>query len=280
MHIFDRDTGFEQNSGGVLNVTLSDQWSVNRVPNGGYTMALLTRGMMHQGPTTRGPVARAVPGGDKSAVSCIATANYMERCDPEPAQIFVETISESRHLIRKQARLVQEGRERIRAMGTFIKSADTPLSRHYEQGPEKVAEPDQCLRVPSISSGYSLFDRVDMRLDPECAGWVEGTLTDRSVQKGWIRFRENRDIDVPAITFFADCFPPCIFASRGKRAWVPTIELSVNVRQLPRPGWLRGIFTTRFISSGLVEEDGELWDEDDRLIAISRQIAKYQPSLD
>jgi len=53
----------------------------------------------------------------------------------------------------------------------------------------------------------------------------------------------------------------------------------VNVRQLPVPGWLRVIFITRFVSSGLVEEDGELWDEENNLIAISRQIAKYHLPL-
>ncbi|MCP4721685.1 MAG: thioesterase family protein [Desulfobacteraceae bacterium] len=269
MHAFDRDIGFVQESDGVHNVTMSDQWSINNIPNGGYTMALLTQGMLSQ----------SMLAGDTDLVSCITTANYMDRCDPRPAQILLETISESRNFIRKQARLVQDGKERIRAMGTFIKFTDQSLPQHYEKGPEKMAGPDQCLKVPSMGGGYSLFDQVDMRLDPECAGWTTGKLTDRSVQKGWIRFKENRKVDVPAITFFADCFPPCIFTSHGMVAWVPTIEYSVNVRQLPKPGWLRGIFTTRFISSGLVEEDGELWDQDNSLIAISRQIAKYHPPV-
>ena len=279
MHAFDRDIGFVRESDGVLNVTMSDQWSINHVPNGGYSMALLTHAMMDNGMMNNGIMNNGSIEGDPF-VTCIATANYIDRCDPKPAHIFLETISESRHFIRKQARLVQDGKERIRAMGTFIKSADNPLPSHYEREPEKMTPPDQCFKVPPMGGGYSLFDQVDMRLDPECAGWTTGKLTDRSVQKGWIRFKENREVDVPAITFFADSFPPCIFASRGMVAWVPTIEYSVNVRQLPVPGWLRGVFTTRFISSGLVEEDGELWDQENNLIAISRQIAKYHPQVE
>jgi len=263
MHAFDRDTGFVKEEEGVYNVMVSDRWSINHIPNGGYSMALLTR---------------AMSGGDKSLVTCISTANYMERCDTKPARIFMETICESRTFIRKQARLVQDGKERIRAMGTFMKPVETSLPHHHEKEPEKMTAPEQCLKVPSMGEGYSLFEQVDMRLDPGCAGWTTGKLMDRSVQKGWIRFKEAREVDVPAITFFADCFPPCIFASHGMVAWVPTIEYSVNVRQLPKPGWLRCIFTTKFISSGMVEEDGELWDEDNCLIAISRQIAKYHPS--
>ncbi len=283
MHAFDKDMGFVQESEGVLNVTMSDQWSINHVPNGGYSMALLTRAMLgqklanqelaSQELTRQGRVA------DKDLVSCIITANYLDRCDPKPAQIFMETICESRHFIRKQARLVQDGKERIRAMGTFVKSLDTSLPRLYEKKPETMASPDQCLEVPPMGRGYSLFNQVDMRLDPACSGWTRGELADRSVQKGWIRFKENRAVDVPSITFFADSFPPCVFASQGMVAWVPTIEYSVNVRQLPVPGWLKAIFTTRFISSGLVEEDGELWDQENNLIAISRQIAKYHLPL-
>ena len=35
-------------------------------------------------------------------------------------------------------------------------------------------------------------------------------------------------------------------------------------------------FRTRFITCGLLEEDGEIWDETGQLIAISRQIAQYR----
>lgn len=33
------------------------------------------------------------------------------------------------------------------------------------------------------------------------------------------------------------------------------------------------MFTTRFITGGSLEEDGEVWDETDRLVARSRQVA-------
>jgi hypothetical protein len=47
----------------------------------------------------------------------------------------------------------------------------------------------------------------------------------------------------------------------------------VHVRGVPAPGPLRCVFRTRFVHGGLLEEDGEVWDARDRLVAQSRQLA-------
>jgi acyl-CoA thioesterase len=49
--------------------------------------------------------------------------------------------------------------------------------------------------------------------------------------------------------------------------------LTAHVRARPAPGWLRCVFTTRFVTGGFLEEDGELWDDTGRLVAQSRQLA-------
>ena len=66
------------------------------------------------------------------------------------------------------------------------------------------------------------------------------------------------------------------FATQGMAAWVPTIEMSINVRSLPKTPWVKACFRSRYITCGLVEEDGELWDEEGNLLAISRQIAQFR----
>jgi hypothetical protein len=57
---------------------------------------------------------------------------------------------------------------------------------------------------------------------------------------------------------------------------VPTIEFSVNIRNAPKTTWLKCVFRTRFVNCGLMEEDGEVWDESGELLAISRQIAQFR----
>ena len=56
-------------------------------------------------------------------------------------------------------------------------------------------------------------------------------------------------------------------------AWTPTVELTAHIRANPAPGWLRCRFSTRFVTAGFLEEDGEVWDSTGRLVGQSRQLA-------
>jgi hypothetical protein len=126
---------------------------------------------------------------------------------------------------------------------------------------------------------YSIFHHFDTRLDPVCAGWMQGEdLSAMSEIKGWIQFEEDRALDVFSIILTADAFPPAVLASHGMVAWVPTLEFSVNIRHIPQAKRLKCVFRTRFISCGLIEEDGELWDESGNIVAISRQFAQFRIS--
>lgn len=71
---------------------------------------------------------------------------------------------------------------------------------------------------------------------------------------------------------FADAFPPTLIGSI-ETTWIPTLELTVHVRNRPAPGWLLGTFRTRLLIDGLLEEDGEIWDSEGRPVAQFRQLA-------
>ena len=58
---------------------------------------------------------------------------------------------------------------------------------------------------------------------------------------------------------------------------MPTIELTTHIRARPAPGWLRVVLRTRLLVDGYLDEDAEVWDEEDRLVAMSRQLALLQP---
>ena len=263
MHLFDKDIDFKQTAPMVFEGTISDNWSINGTPNGGYLMAILARAMMQH---TR---KQSTP---------ILTANYLSRCIPGPARVTVEKLTESVQFSRFRASLVQGEREKITVIGTFSDGNGTTAVTRYEKMPPEVAPVDACLVIPELP-GYTAFCHLELYLDPACSGWmVGGALSDRSEQKGWARFRVQRPYDAPTVFLIADAFPPAVLASQGMTAWVPTLEFSVNIRNLPATPWLKCAFRTRFINGGLVEEDGEIWDEAGELVAISRQIAQFKKS--
>jgi acyl-CoA thioesterase len=260
MYIFDRDLSLTQIEPFHFNGLISPNWSINGTPNGGYLMALLTKAMLQHSQKQSTP---------------ILTANYLSRCVPGEIDLEIEPIGQSNQFVRFQTRLFQNGKENVRMMGTFADNPPECSITRYETSAPIIARLDDCIPIPAMPR-YTLYDQLEVRLDPKCAGWMQGMLIDTSELKGWIRFRDNRPIDVLSVVLIADSFPPPVFASQGAVAWVPTIELSIHIRNQPQTKWLKCQFRTRFITCGLLESDGEIWDESENLIAISRQIAQFR----
>lgn len=260
MHPFDEDIALIEQEPLLFKGHVTDNWLINGNPNGGYLMALLGNAMLRQGRK------RSTP---------IITANFISRCVPGTARISVEKISRSNQFNRFEAKLTQQGKDKIRAFGTFSVETDPHGEKRHEKSAPDITRLENCILIPEIPN-YTLFNNIELRLDPACAGWMEGVRTEKSEQKGWIKFKEDRPFDELAILLLSDCFPPPILASQGIVAWIPTLEFSVNIRSLPRTKWLKGHFRTCFLDHGILEEDGELWDEDGDLVAISRQIAQYR----
>jgi len=132
--------------------------------------------------------------------------------------------------------------------------------------------------------------RYDLRLDP-ASQWVRsrtpgaevvvtGATGDASSTPlevaGWIRFADGAPPSVLGLLAMADAFPPTMVGSVDV-GWVPTVELTVHLRRRPAPGWILGVFQTRFLIDGVLEQDGELWDSDGNLVALCRQMALALP---
>ena len=65
----------------------------------------------------------------------------------------------------------------------------------------------------------------------------------------------------------------------AERMAVPTIDLTVHFRDEPpqRHEWCLVRFRTRVVARGFLEEDGEVWSRDGRLLAMSRQLGVLLP---
>lgn len=114
--------------------------------------------------------------------------------------------------------------------------------------------------------------KVELLLHPEDAGFRVGEPSGEARMRGWFRMPGAERVPPMALLLGLDAFPPTIFNARLPVGWSPTVELTCHLRARPAPGWLRAAFSTRFVTGGCLEEDGELWDEAGRLVAQSRQL--------
>jgi len=261
MYLFDEDIHLEKTEENGFHGKIASNWSINGNPDGGYLMALAAKAMAKCAQKKQSP---------------IITANFISRCTPGDVFIRVEQIGDSTQFSRTCSYIFQDGEEKVRAFGTFKTENTACEVKRFESGPPEAEPMERCIAIPGFDN-YTIYQNMDVRLDPRCAGWMEGRLSEKSEHRGWILFKDGRPVDMFAVLLMADSFPPAVFASQGMVAWVPTIEMSVSIRNIPKNcKRLLCRFKTRFINCGLLEEDGEIWGENGVLVAISRQIAQFR----
>jgi acyl-CoA thioesterase len=118
-----------------------------------------------------------------------------------------------------------------------------------------------------------IMDRFTHRLIPDGFGWARGEPRGDPVVEGWARPASGTWDPLDLLTL-ADVYPPPLLNTGLGFVWVPTLELTVHVRGLPRDDeWVMCRFSSSEVTDGYVEEDGVLRGADGRLLAMSRQLS-------
>ncbi|QRX94395.1 thioesterase family protein [Streptomyces noursei] len=277
---FDRDTAVTRSAPGAYDAHLSEGWTIINAVNGGYLLALMGRAL-----------GDALPHPDPLTV----TAHYLTASVPGPAVVRTEVIRTGRTLSTGTATLVQladDGSEveRMRVLATYGDLATLPGDVRTTAKPPAIPPYEHCLGTsptperrggtpiapdgrPAIPGSTAIAGRLDLRLDPATAGWAVGAPSGKGEMRGWFGLADGRDPDPLSLLLTVDALPPTAF-ELGLRGWVPTVELTCHVRHRPAPGPLRVAITTRNLAGGFLEEDAEVWDSEDRLVAQSRQLAR------
>jgi hypothetical protein len=208
------------------------------------------------------------------------TAHYLAPPEPGDVDVEVEVLRSGRRHSTVTGRVVQEGRERVRLLGTFadlaVGTGDGPVRVSRE--PPALPPIGDCLDVNAEADtrGYPappILRRFDHRVPEPLTTWAEGRPTGRGEMGGYVQWPDGAPMDTLGLLVVADCYPPAVFNAGLAIGWVPTIELTVQIRRRPAPGYLRAWMRTDAITGDYLEEDGELWDADGNLVALSRQLA-------
>jgi hypothetical protein len=236
-------------------------WMGPRAPNGGVLAALMVRAAQARlGPAA--PPPRTV------------SAHYLEAPAPGPACIDVEVLRERSRVSVCEVRLSQDGR--LACQATVLCSAprgqrDEGLHR---QAPAAVA-PD---RLAALSADQEremppVFERLQLH---PAFGAPPFTGAEQALAGGWIALRgDERPLDAARLCALCDLWWPALFARLRERNALPTVLLTIHLRETQHPA--RPPVLARFSSSelreGHVEEHGELWSADGRLLAESLQLS-------
>ncbi len=257
---FDVDARVTPIGGGAFEAQISRDWWVARGPNGGFVAALIVRAL-----------EAAVADPERQLRSL--TVHYLRPPVEGPARIETRVERVGRSLTTLSARLAQPDGCAALALAAFSKPRFS-AELHHAVMPE-VPPPEACAQRRGALA--PIHHRYDQRwaIGPL---YFEGRKAREARTGGWIRLAEGtRPLDAALIVAFADAWPPSVFATAElpmALGGVPTVDLTVHVRApLPRPDdFVLVSFRTREVSDGFLEEDGEIWSRDGRLLAHSRQL--------
>lgn len=259
MATFAHDTAVLSGGEGRYTAAICENWDIGGKANGGYMLAIAARAMAAE-------TARPDP--------VTITAHFLHPGSPGAVHVRARTVKSGKRFSVATGVLESGGTALLQVLGTFGDlSSDGEDFQRIEAEPPDLPPPEACVRQDATRGAPRIYASMDLRLHPEDAGFLRGEPSGLLRTRGWFALPHGEVADVFTLLLAADAFPPTAFNGRLPVAWTPTVELTVHLRGRPAPGWLRACFTTRFVSAGFLEEDGEVWDSTGRLVAQSRQLA-------
>ncbi len=252
---FDRGTAVTDGDG-----VIRDGWDIGGNANGGYLMALAARGL-------RDLAGRPDP--------ITMTGHYLSPGRPGPVRIDGEVVKAGRRFATVAGRMHRDGAPILQLIGSFGDlSRSLGTYEHLATGPPQLPPWEDCIpRNPDQGNvRVAMMDHLTVRLHPDHVGWVTGDPRGVAEVAGWFGFADGRPVDTLALLMVCDAFPPAVFHLDMPPGWVPTLEYTVHVRSIPAPGPVRCVFRSQFVQGGFLNEDGEVWDSEGKLVAQSRQL--------
>ncbi|MEM1089923.1 MAG: thioesterase family protein [Pseudomonadota bacterium] len=241
-------------------IDVPEGWDIGGNTNGGYLMLRAAKFMREQA---------------QRAMAVTVTGHFLRPVAAGPAQLTCDEIKRGRLLTTMRGDLIVDGRLALTLLGAFSDlDRQGQGSQFYAGSPPPLPPLEDCVPAWHLPTADALYRRIQIRCaadDPTILGGKRGGT---GALEAWIAPPEGAEVATcDDLLLLVDCFPPPVFDLDLPINWTPTVELTVHVRGVPAPGWLRARCSTRFVRDGLLEESVELWDSADQLVAQSRQLA-------
>ncbi|RLA55022.1 MAG: thioesterase family protein [Gammaproteobacteria bacterium] len=259
MSQFAQETSVEHIGENLWRGELCEGWRVGAVPNGGYVLAVAGRALRE-----------ALPHKDPLSVN----AFYLAPTALGPIDCRVEVLRKGRNTSFAEVKMYQLGELKVQVTAAYT-DLDLLKGETWSAAPRpQYPGWDEC--EPAGQKRVELSRRADLRLVTGSEVFRKREPNGSGEFCGWMRHRDGADPDALSLLMFADALPPPALTVFGPVGWVPTLELTVQVRAHPAPGPLQARLFSRNLTRGVIEADGEYWDSAGQLVAISRQTAKLR----
>lgn len=259
MSQFELETAVTQLEENLWRAELHKGWRVGTVPNGGYVLAVAGR-----------VLREALPHKDPLTVN----AFYLSPTSLGIIDCKVEVLRSGRNTSHAEVKMFQDGELKVHVTAAYTE-LEKLQGENWSRDPRPQYPPWEECEVKG-DNPIEFRKRVELRLAEGGELFTNGEPNGSGEFKGWAQHRDGAAPDLLSLLMFADAFPPPVFTLFGPVGWVPTMELSVQLRAHPAPGPLQAHVCSRHLTHGIVEEDGQFWDSTGTLVAISRQSAKVR----
>jgi acyl-CoA thioesterase len=254
----DRAVSSMRGPDGAHELTVTSDWNTpNGTPNGGYVLALVLNAVVEESPLP-----------DPLSVS----VTYFRPPATGAATVEVTPLRLGRRVATFAAVLRQGDADVVHAVVSLHDADATGDIQHPSPPPPSIAAPDDChdLMAEVPLEGAPILGRFDYRHET-VPGWMTGHPSGDMSATFWVRPKDGRPVDALAAAMLVDAYPPVTTEIGQIKS--ATVQLTVHLRRRPSTGWALAHVVTRHVIDGYHEEDVELWDEQGRLIAQSRQLA-------
>ena len=255
----------------VFSFTPDSRYFVGNTPHGGYLLALMNKA-----------ITLVLP--HPSAIN--SNVYYLDRTEPEPAELHVEILRTSRGSSMGQVKLIQN--KKITCLYSSLCSDFEYMKGHSGLGtpmPEIIHSIKQDdFKVMSyenlgLGSTPSFIKQLNMSVHPDHAWWDRDISIDAAEARCSAYLELKGGVaDTFVLSYLADILPPVVQNKYGSLGWIPTLALTCNIRQLPQTNLLFIDGLAKDISNGYFEQDCYIWDMNGNLVATSRQLAKILKS--
>ena len=265
--VFGEATAVEPAGDGLWTARCSDSWSVPRGANGGYLAAIIVRAI-------EGEVA------DPDRRFRSLTLHYLRSPSNGPVEISVTVERQGRTLTSVTARLAQDGKDCVLAIGALAGDFGSPLAF---SPPMPEVQPASAIDPwPVVDAMPPAAQRVEMR---PAIGGEPFSGAEEAYTGGWLRLREPHPYDAALLAFLSDVWmPPTLTTMLVDPVGVPTIDLTIHFRN-PQAALetspedpVLGVYVSQLAAGSFVEETGEIWSPEGVLLVQLRQLAAILPA--